>query len=588
MAGTQKRRLPIFLYARALREARGWYPHMAVIFASSLVGIPLGLLAPVPFKIVLDHVLGSQPLPATAAEWLPAGMLNVDALLWAAIALGLLLAALSLAHNTGDWLLREWVAERMVRRFRGKLFLHALRLTPTDQQDGGSLDQVFRINNDSQALQWTAIYGLMPIVTAVATLIATLTVTWQISSALALVALATSVPLLLLIHFNQRRMCDRWHGVHELDSAVAARITEVLGAHRLVATSAQEGREQRHMLDLAGRAFSARLRVMVAQGLFGTGLALSTAVGTAAIMYLGVRDVMSGALTVGELTMVVAYIGQLYGPLQAIGTHMSSQQQAISAAERAFELIDRSPSVREAEDAVPLPAAAGDLRFENVHFAWPDGTRVLNGVGFHARPGTCVGIVGRSGSGKTTMLNLMMRLLDPVEGRILLDGQDLRRYKLADLRRQFAVVSQEPMLFSASVADNIAYVRPEATRAEIRAAAAAARADEFISNLPQGYDTIVGERGARLSGGERQRIAMARAFLAQAPILILDEPTSALDTGTEAEIIDSIEALKAGRTTFVVTHRLSALRGADMVLRLDGAGGVAEDMACRPEMLPAA
>lgn len=562
-----KRRLPVFIYFRSLREARQWWPHIAIIVASGLLWIPLGLLNPLPFKIILDNVLGAQPLPdwlGFAAGW------SSDGLLYAAIAAGVVLAVLALAHSTGEWLLRENVAEQMVRCFRGKMFLHALQLSPLDKDDKGSYDQTFRINHDAQALQWTAIYGFMPLIISGASIVSMLAVTWQMSPRLAMVAIATSVPLLLLIHLNQRRMCDRWHKVRDLDSTAASVVVEALGAHNTVATCGQEHHEMRRMMDSAQLAFKARLRVMVGEGLWGAALTLSTTVGGSLILYLGVRDVMHGAMSVGDLTVVLAYIGQLYAPLKAIGSHMSSQQTAIASAERAFELFDRMPQVRDAEDALPLIRSRGQIEFRDVSLTYANGHQGLKTVSFLAQAGTCVGIVGRTGAGKTTLLNLLLRLLDPTEGQILLDGLDIRRYRVGDLRGQFSVVTQEPTLFSTSIGDNIAYASPGASREQIVEAAKAAKAHDFILRLPQGYDTPVGERGARLSGGERQRIALARAFLKQAPILILDEPTSAVDTGTEAGIIDSIEALMQGRTTFIVTHRMSALRDVDMVLRVDG------------------
>jgi ATP-binding cassette subfamily B protein len=289
--------------------------------------------------------------------------------------------------------------------------------------------------------------------------------------------------------------------------------------------------------------------------------------GATTILYLGVRDVQAQAMTVGDLLLIVAYIAQLYEPLQAIGSHIAGQQQAIASAERAFALLDEKPAVED-DGSRMLNRAVGDIEFRDVAFAYPGGRPLLEHVSLHIPAGTRVGIVGRTGAGKSTLLNLLLRLYDPTAGEIRLDGVDAREYRLADLRTQFAVVSQESVLFSTTIAANIAYARPDAPMEEIVAAAKAAQAHDFIMSLPEGYETKVGDRGARLSGGERQRIALARAFLKDAPILVLDEPTSALDRGTEAAIIDSLDKLMEGRTVLMIAHRLETLRSCDMVLRV--------------------
>lgn len=564
------RRHPFFLYVRSLREARPWWLQIILVTGLGLVSVPLGLLNPLPLKLILDNVLGDQALPGWLTWFIGTAPLSRDMLLYGIIGAGILLAVIHLIYSTGEWLLREHVAESMVRSFRTRMFERALRLSPLDKDEAGSYDQTFRINNDSQALQWTALYGIGPVVISVVSIVSMLGVTWAMSPRLALVALATSVPFLVLIHLNQRRMCNRWHGVREWDSKTAAIVVEALGAHNTVVTCGQERRETERLMVAAQRAFRAKLGVMMGESLFTAALTLATAIGSSLILFLGVRDVMNGAMSVGDLTVVIAYIAQLYAPLKAIGQHMSSQQTAIASAERAFDLFDRNPQVAEAADAMPLIRAGGAIEFRNVALSYGNGHQALKRASFAAPAGTCVGIVGRTGAGKSTLLNLMMRLLDPSEGQVLMDGVDMRRFRISDLRRQFSVVGQEPVLFSMSIGDNIAYACPGASREQVIAAARAAKAHDFIMKLPEGYDTAVGERGARLSGGERQRVALARAFLKQAPILILDEPTSALDARTEASIIDSIEQLMRGRTTFIVTHRLSALRDADMVLRVEG------------------
>jgi ATP-binding cassette subfamily B protein len=293
------------------------------------------------------------------------------------------------------------------------------------------------------------------------------------------------------------------------------------------------------------------------------------AAGTAVVLYVGVRHVQTGAITLGELLMVMGYLSQLYEPMKTLSKRAVSMQSKLASAERVFTLLDDAPDVVERPDARPLARARGRIEFRGVSFDYAGDRAGLRDVSFEAPAGSRIGIAGSTGAGKTTLVSLLLRLYDPSAGRILLDGVDLREYRLDDLRRQFGMVLQESVLFATSVAENIAYARPDAGREEIIEAAKAANAHDFIVQLPRGYDTLVGERGMMLSGGERQRISLARAFLRNAPILILDEPTSAVDVRSEALIMEALERLMQGRTTLVVAHRLSTIEGCDMRLEIE-------------------
>lgn len=296
---------------------------------------------------------------------------------------------------------------------------------------------------------------------------------------------------------------------------------------------------------------------------------MTTAIGTAAVLFIGIRNVQAGVLSLGELLMVLAYLTQLYNPLRTISRQVANLQSSLASAERAFQLLDEVPDVTDRPGARPLKRAVGELRFRGVSFAYGENTPVLQDVSFCVYPGTRLGIEGRTGAGKSTLVSLAARFYDPGDGSILLDGVDLRDYKLADLRNQMAIVLQEPVLFSTSIAENIGYGRPGAGSSEIVEAAQAANVHEFIDGLPDGYDTAVGERGMRLSGGERQRIALARAFLKDAPILVLDEPTSSVDMTTEAGIMEAMERLMVGRTTLMIAHRMSTLDICDARIELE-------------------
>jgi ATP-binding cassette subfamily B protein len=267
--------------------------------------------------------------------------------------------------------------------------------------------------------------------------------------------------------------------------------------------------------------------------------------------------------------MVLAYLTQLYGPLKTISRQVAGMQSSLASVQRAFELLDEVPEVQEHPHAKPLTRAQGAIEFCHVSFAYDDGHAVLQDVSFRLDAGTRLGIAGSTGAGKTTLVSLVSRFYDPSQGQIRLDEVDLRDYRLDDLRNQFAIVLQEPVLFSTSILDNIAYARPQASETEIIAAAKAANAHDFITALPDGYQTLVGERGMRLSGGERQRVSLARAFLKDAPILILDEPTSSVDMATEALIMEAMARLMKNRTTLMIAHRLSTLQYCDVMLQIE-------------------
>jgi ABC-type multidrug transport system fused ATPase/permease subunit len=317
------------------------------------------------------------------------------------------------------------------------------------------------------------------------------------------------------------------------------------------------------------RANDARLRVTVRQELFALAVNVTSAVGTALVLGYGAHLVLQHRLTVGELLIVLAYIASIYKPLEAISGTIGMLQEGFINLQIAFDLLERDPDVRDAPGARAIRRTDGRVRFEHVSFHYPGRVSTLSDISFEAEPGQTIAIVGPTGAGKSTLVSLLPRFYDAQDGRILLDDTEITTIALRSLREQISVVLQEPLLFSSTVADNIRYGRLDASMDDIVAAAKAANAHEFISMLPQQYDTALGERGAQLSGGERQRIAVARAFLKNAPILILDEPTSSIDSKTEAVILDALERLMVGRTTFLVAHRLSTLRRVDSILVID-------------------
>jgi ATP-binding cassette, subfamily B, bacterial len=563
---TNRRNLPW----RLCQEAWPCRLHIAGLLALSLLSPPLALMVPVPLKLAVDNLLGGRPLPRLLDAALPATITHSQAgLLLVIITLVVVVGVLTQLRDFASTLLTTYTGEKLLRAFRAKLFRHAQRLSLSYHDTRGTSDSTYRIQYDATALQNIVVEGAAPLVTSSVTLLAMIAVMARINWKLALVGFAICPVIFVLSRANRRRMRKQAREVKKLESSALSVVQEVLGAVRVVKAFGQEEREQGRFVDRSNEGMRARLQLAIIEGGFGIVVAFVTAVGMAAVLYLGVKDIQAGHLTLGNLLLVMGYLAQLYAPLKTMSRKMSGLQSHMAGAERAFVLLDESPDVIERADARPLVRASGAMSFRHVCFAYNPQRPILRDLSFEIPAGTCVGLAGTTGAGKTTLVNLLTRFYDPTSGAILLDGHDLRNYKLVHLRNQFALVLQEPILFSVSIAENIAYARPDATEQEIIDAAKAANAHDFISRMPQGYGTLVGERGLCLSGGERQRISIARAFLKQAPILILDEPTSSVDIKTETAIVQAMERLIDGRTSFIIAHRPSTLTHCDLFLRIE-------------------
>ena len=558
------------LYLRLFRWARPYWTHLIGLFLLSLLATPLALLVPLPLKIALDSGLDSKPLPHLIRTTVPAGFrLTPSSALLFAVGLLIVVTILAQIQTLAVALLKTYTGEKVLLEFRSGLFGQMQRLSLSYHDVKGTAESLYNVQYDAAAVQSVVAERFIPLIGSAFTLLGMLYVTMKIDWQLALVALLISPILFLISKFYRRRLRRGAREVKKLEKSAMGVVQEVLGALRVVKAFGKEEDERHRFVRRSFEGMRARLKLALAEGKYNFLVGLTSAIGTATVLFVGFRQVQSGVITLGDLMLMMGYVSLLYEPLKSMGKNSAALQSYMANIERAFALLDELPEVAEKTNPRSLVRATGKIAFRNVSFRYGQNRPALEQVAFEVDAGICVGIVGTTGAGKTTLVNLLTRFYDPTEGQISLDGVDLRDYKLKDLRNQFAIVLQESVLFSTSLAENIAYARPNASEAEIVAAAKAANAHEFISNLPDGYQTLVGDRGMRLSGGERQRISIARAFLKDAPMLILDEPTSSVDVRTETLILDAMERLAQGRTTFVITHRSSALKQCDVIVRIE-------------------
>jgi ATP-binding cassette subfamily B protein/subfamily B ATP-binding cassette protein MsbA len=528
------------------------------------------LLQPWPLKLVVDCVLGDQPPPAVLAMSSKTALLG--ALVTAMVGLQLLVGVLSML---GTYIVIR-AALRMVFRLRCVVFEHLQKLSLAFHDAAKIGDSLYRVTWDTYAVQTLLNNAIVPATTATLTLAGIAVIMALLDWRVTVAALGVAGPLVLLIRRLDRPMTERSLRVHERESDVSSRVQETLTAIRAVQAFAREPLERQHFERQATASLRANLDLTLLQTGSQMIVSVVMAVGTAAVVWLAGLRALRGALTPGDVVLLAAYVVMLYRPLEALAYTAVAVQGAAAGARRVLALLDVRPDVIDAPDAVPLPGrATGRLDFEGVSFAYRPGEAALRDVSLGVHPGETVAIVGASGAGKTTLASLMVRFYDPVAGRIRLDGHDLRALTLRSLRQSVALVLQDPIIFAATIRENIAYGRPDATAEDVESAARAANAHEFIAALPAGYDTVVGERGTTLSGGQRQRLSIARAFVKDAPVLILDEPTSALDAENEHAILEALMRLMKGRTTLIIAHRLSTIRDADRIVVLHD-GAVAE------------
>jgi len=543
-------------------------PHVGLalaIIVSMLLITLVSLLVPWPMKLLIDNVLGDHPLPAILQfEYL---IQNPYVMMFLVVGSGFLIV---LVQNTLN-VFREYVNTKLklviTLNFRGELFRHAQRLSLAFHDRTYSGKIVYLLNDQSKAVAGL-ILTIPSLAQASFTFIGMFAVMLVIDRQLAFMSLLVIPLLVFSVKLYALQIHQPLHKVKDMESQTLSMIQEAMSMLRVMVSFNREKYEWHRFQDQGKQAMQARVKVTVRQTLFELFVNLITAAGFTMVVGLGAMHIMKGKLTIGELLVIMAYNTSMYQSLGTISATVGALQDQMVSIERVFELLDTEPDVKESKDAIEVSNIRGEIIFDNVNFSYGSGTETLKDISFRINPGEHIAIVGMTGAGKTTLASLLPRFYDPIAGCVLMDGVDIRRYSLESLRRQISIVTQDPLLFVGSISENIRYGRLEASDEDIMDAAKAANAHEFIMQLPGQYESMVGERGAGLSGGERQRISIARAFLKNSPILILDEPTAFIDPRTEADVLGSLNELRKGRTTIMISHRVAKIRQADKILVL--------------------
>jgi ABC-type multidrug transport system fused ATPase/permease subunit len=551
-----------------LKPHRGRVSLLAVLL---LLEIGLGALQPWPFAIVVGYVLGGKAVPAGLQPFITAlthG--NRFTLLLIVVTAGIVVQVVNQFVSAYGTQVQVDTGQRMVYDLRYRLFQHLQALGLHHHITTSTSDAVYRVDIDAYSIENLVMSGLFPLATSITTLVVMFSILLYLDVTVALLSLTVVPFLYFCLRYYTSTLVQREERVKEFESKLLERLYETFSAMRLVKGFARESYEADRYAKAGDQTMRARIAITWQQSLFSVVVTTITILGTALVLVVGGIHVMRGQMSVSGLMVVIGYMGAVYGPLSAIAHTTGQLQGAIAGAKRVRAMFALTPETIDAPGAIDATSVSGNIKFDSVSFNYPDGTQILHNIGFEARPGELVALVGLTGAGKTTLVSLIPRFYDTTAGRVLIDGVDVRQYRIRSVRDRIAIVLQDPVLFSGTIADNLRYGRLDATRQEIEDAARAAHAHEFIVRLPKGYDTEIAKAGGSLSGGERQRLSVARAILKNAPILILDEPTSSLDAISEEIVFSALRRLRAGRTTIVIAHRLSTVRDADCILVLDG------------------
>jgi len=535
-----------------------------------------GLLEPWPLKIVLDNVLQGKGKHGWLDKFIEhaAGTTPRNMLLFACGAV-LVIAVIDALCTYSEKYLTTNVGQWVAHDLRRTIYTHVQRLSLAyhDQQPTGDL--ISRVTVDIDAIQSFIVSGLLGILVDTLTLVGMIAVMFYINWQFTLVALAVIPPLFFIVYTYTRRVKKASREVRKKEGRMISVVQEVVTSIRVVKAFAREDYEVRRFEGESLEAVEAALAARALKAKLVPLVNIVTAIGTCAVLWFGAQMAMSGRLLPGSMVVFVFYLGKMYKPMQDISKTMDSYSKADTGFERIQEILRSDDEIRDERGARRAPRFRGEIDFEHVDFAYKEGEPILSDVNLHVDQGTMAALVGPTGAGKTTIINLIARFYDPIAGVVKIDGTDIKHFTQKSLRGQISFVLQDTVLFSGTIWDNIAYGCPDASEAEIVKAAEAANAMEFIEKLPNKFDTAVGERGVTLSGGQRQRIAIARAIIRNTPILILDEPTSGLDAASEELVFDALDRLMEGKTSIVIAHRLSTIRRASCIYVVDG-GGIAE------------
>ena len=554
------------LFLPHMRQVR---PRLLVAALCSLGVAGTELLKPWPLKLIIDHGITNHPLPP-ALHFLQAvrDHSRVAFLLETSGAIIVIALAAALFAYLQVFITSS-VGYSMVYALRRELFAHLQRLSLSFHNRARSGDLMTRIAGDTTELRNVVTEHLLrfasDFLTVVGMCVVMVAVNWRVS----LIVLATLPCLGYSLFHLYRKTKSSVRTQRAQEGQVASRMSEVLSAIPLVQAFARERHEEERFDAVTAETLKESVRIARLEAAATRSSEIITAVGTAAALLFGALEVLRGAMLPGELVLVSAYMASLYNPIKGLAKVSTKVSKAMASAERIMEVLEIAPEIQDAPDAVEAGRLRGEIAFERVSFDYGDGRDVLRDVSFTVAPGQRLALLGPSGAGKSTIVSLILRLYETQHGRIRIDGMEIQRFTRESLRREIGLVLQQSILFGATVSENIAYGNPAATPEQIVAAARAANADEFIRELEDGYDTVIGERGATLSGGQRQRIAIARALIRDAPILILDEPMTGLDVESEAKVREALDRLMAGKTCVLITHDLQSVAGADQVLMLE-------------------
>ncbi len=545
-------------------------PHVGALLIGLLAVVGEGaanLLQPWPLKIVLDDVLKAHPSHAKLMSWIQGAVgANHLAILKFACGAVLAIAALDAICSYGEKYLTTSVGQWIGYDLRQAIYAHVQKLSLAFHDQKRTGDLISRVTSDIDAIQSFITSGLLGVLVNAITLIGMIAVMFYLNWQFTLIALSVAPLLFFIVYTYTRRIKRASREVRKKEGEITSVVEEVLSSIRVVKAFAREDYEIKRLEERGLEEVEIALRARSLKAKLNPIVDLIVAAGTCLVLWFGARLVLAGALSAGSLVVFILYLGKMYKPMQQISKMTDTYSKAAVGYERIQEILETDKEIKDAPQAIRAPRFAGRIEFDHVSFHYTPETPILKDMSFSVEPGQVAALVGPTGAGKTSIISLIARFYDPVSGVVKIDGTDIRRFRQKSLRQQISFVLQETMLFHAPVWQNIAYGKPEASRKEIMRAAELANASEFIDKLPEGYDTILGERGMTLSGGQRQRIAIARAVIRRTPILILDEPTTGLDSASEKLVFEALDRLMQGKTVIVIAHRLATIQNAHTIL----------------------